>query len=190
MKGEWCYFKSYFTPEICNKILEDALKLPEQNATLGVEGKDENEQFRRSKIRFIQKSDPTFTWLFDEMWKMAIWANNDWFGFHISKMDYIQLAEYDESNQGEYKKHHDIFWMNNDTEYHRKLSAVIQLSDPNDYEGGELEFFDLSEYPNATEIKQQGSVVFFPSFLYHQANPVTKGKRYSLACWFDGKKWT
>lgn len=190
MKGEWSYYKSYFTPEVCNKILEDGLKLPVQNATLGADGKNKNDEYRRSQIRFIQKTDPNFKWLFDEMWKMAIEVNDNWFGFNISKLDYIQLAEYDDSYQGEYKAHHDVFWMNNDPVYHRKLTAVVQLTNPNEYEGGNLELLNLSQYPNAQEVREQGTVFFFPSFLTHQATSVTRGTRYSLACWFDGKKWT
>ena len=90
--------------------------------------------------------------------------------------------------EGEYKKHHDVFWINND-QFHRKLSCVVQLTDPNEYEGGDFEMFDLTEYPNAQEVRAQGSTIFFPSFVPHQAHPVTKGKRYSLAVWFEGPKW-
>jgi len=189
MKGEWCYFKSYFTPEQCNRILEEGLKLPEKDAKMGLQGELDNSEHRRSKIRFIQKTDPNFTWLFDELWKLAIRANDDWFKFNVTKISYIQLAEYDESYQGEYKRHHDVFWMNNDPEYHRKLTAVIQLTDPNTYEGGQLELWNLVQYPNPDEVRQQGTAFFFPSFLEHHATPVTKGTRYSLACWFDGPKW-
>lgn len=189
MKGEWCYYKKYFSPELCKKILDSGLKLPVQDARLGVAGDGLNSDWRRSKVRFIQKNDPNFQWLFDEMWKLAIEANDRWFGFHISQITYIQLAEYDESYQGEYKKHHDIFYMNNDPYYHRKLTAVVQLTDPNEYSGGNLELYDLTQYPDSTEIKEQGTVIFFPSFETHAATPVVKGTRYSLACWFDGPKW-
>lgn len=189
MKGEWCYYKEYFTPEICNQILELGLKLPAQNATMGVGGETKSDEYRRSKIRFIQQSDPNFTFLFDNMWKLAIDANDKWFQFHISRISYIQLAEYDESYQGEYKKHSDVFWMNNDPIYHRKLTAVVQLTDPSTYQGGNLELFGLTEYPNSQEVRTQGTAFFFPSFLEHQATTVTKGTRYSLACWWDGPKW-
>ena len=123
------------------------------------------------------------------MWKLAIESNDQWFGFHLSKIDYIQLAEDDSAIEGEYKKHHDVFWLNSDKNYHRKLSAVIQLSDPNDYDGGDLVLYPQQESPSSFEIKTQGSVILFPSFIEHQANKVTRGKRYSLACWFDGPKW-
>ena len=65
MKGEWCYFKEYFTPEICDKILELGLKLPAQDATIGVEGKLLVNESRKSKVRFIQKNNPDFAFLFN-----------------------------------------------------------------------------------------------------------------------------
>jgi PKHD-type hydroxylase len=189
MKGEWCYYKEYFTPEVCSHILDLGLKLPSKQATMGVDGSVSMSEYRRSKIRFIQQSDTNFTFLFDAMWKMAIQANDEWFKFNISRISYIQLAEYDASYQGEYKKHHDVFWMNGDPDYHRKITAIVQLTDPSTYVGGNLELFGLTEYPNSEEVRKQGTAFFFPSFLEHQATMVTKGTRYSLACWFDGPKW-
>lgn len=189
MKGEWCYFKSYFPPEVCQKILEMGSELPAKDATLGVGGKVVDDRYRRSQIRFIQKPNTSFQFLFDAMWKTAIQANEQWFGFHLTKLDYIQLAEYNSSYQGEYKRHHDVFWVNNDPVYHRKLTAVVQLTDPSEYEGGDFEVYDVAQCPDKEEIRQQGTVIFIPSFMPHAALPVTKGVRHSLACWFDGPKW-
>lgn len=189
MRGEWCYYNQYFDRETCAKILQLGLQLPVEDAVIGLNGGIVDDQWRRSKVRFIQKTNPEFGFLFDAMWKMAIEANDQWFKFHISKLDYIQLAEYDAAYLGEYKKHHDVFWLNGDQDYHRKLTAIVQLSDPSAYEGGNFEMFDLSHYPSSDDIRNQGTTFFFPSFLTHQATPVTRGTRYSLACWFDGPKW-
>jgi PKHD-type hydroxylase len=190
MRGEWCYFNNYFDRETCQKILDLGLQLPAEDAKLGVAGMSDysNDNYRKSKIRFIQSNNPDFTWLFDELWKMGMQANRDWFNFHITNLSYIQLAEYDESYSGEYKKHHDVFWVNNDN-YHRKLTCVIQLTDPSEYEGGDFEMYDLNQYPDKETIRQQGTAIFLPSFIPHAALPVTRGKRYSLAIWFEGPKW-
>ena len=123
------------------------------------------------------------------MWKMAIESNDQWFNFNITKLDFIQLAEYDSAYEGEYKKHHDVFWMNG-TKYQRKLTAVVQLTDVNDYQGGNLILFPQNEKLDSNTIKEQGTTIFFPSFVEHQAEKVTSGKRYSLAVWFDGPHWT
>jgi PKHD-type hydroxylase len=76
----------------------------------------------------------------------------------------------------------------------RKLSVTVSLNEG--YEGGELEF-DLNNSndrskPNiikCNEIKPQGSIVVFPSFLWHRVAPVTKGTRYSLVVWNIGDPW-
>ena len=49
----------------------------------------------------------------------------------------LQYAEYYSENRGQYDWHLDIGEMSSST---RKLSISIQLSDPEDYEGGELQF--------------------------------------------------
>jgi PKHD-type hydroxylase len=70
----------------------------------------------------------------------------------------------------------------------RKLSVTCSLSDPKDYKGGELEFqFRNQDDPNLTreclEILPRGSIVVFPSFVWHRVKPVTEGTRYSLVIW-------
>lgn len=188
MLGEWCFYGNRFSKEQCDWILKEGLKIPSQKGNLGVAGEGFNDEYRRSEVRFITREHTHFNWLFDEMWRMAIEANDQWFGFHLSKVDFIQLAEYDAEVEGEYKKHHDVFWING-TNYHRKLTAVVQLSDPSEYEGGNLVLFNQNQKIDAEAIKQQGTVIFFPSFIEHQAEKVTKGKRYSLAVWWDGPHW-
>ena len=74
----------------------------------------------------------------------------------------------------------------------RKLSVTINLSDPDDYDGGLLKFdygpHALKErYHECVEIKPKGSIIIFPSYIYHQVTPVTRGTRYSLVLWVLGK---
>ena len=67
----------------------------------------------------------------------------------------------------------------------RKLSLVMQLSDPEEYEGGELQIMVGGEKPISIN-KQKGLVVVFPSWAVHQVTPVTKGLRQSLVAWVSG----
>jgi PKHD-type hydroxylase len=190
MNGEWCYFKSYFSKDYCNELLANALTIPSQDAHVGINGAESTSyESRRSQIRFINSGDWMFKEFFSDLWNMAIQANSDFFNVHITKLDFVQLAEYDSSYKGEYKAHHDVFWINNDPFYHRKLSCIVQLTDPNEYTGGDFELIDTSTFPDASEMRQQGTVIFFPSFFKHQANPVLTGTRYSIASWFEGPKW-
>lgn len=191
MKGEWCYFRGHLSKQDCDEIIQNALTIDPQQAVVGVSGglADVNLEYRRSKVRFIHKDDWRFQKLFDTLWRTAIAANNDWFNIHITKLDYVQFAEYDVADHGEYKAHHDVFWLNGDDFYHRKLSCVIQLTDPAEYDGCDLEFLGTTYFPSADEIREQGTITYFPSLIKHRATPIIRGKRYSIAAWFDGPKW-
>jgi PKHD-type hydroxylase len=77
----------------------------------------------------------------------------------------------------------------------RKLSMTVNLCPENTYKGGELKFDfgmhreEKNRFHSCTEIRPQGSIIIFPSFLYHCVAPVTKGTRYSLVLWTLGDKW-
>ena len=72
----------------------------------------------------------------------------------------------------------------------RKLSVTVTLSNPKEYKGGELEFDFRNNDPDkklnirkCTEILPKGSLVVFPSFVWHRVCPVKSGERNSLVIW-------
>ena len=74
----------------------------------------------------------------------------------------------------------------------RKISMTINLTEPDDYKGGDLKFdfgphAGRGRFKTCKEIRPRGSVIVFPSFLHHQVTPVTEGTRYSLVLWNLGK---
>ena len=89
-------------------------------------------------------------------------------------------------NRGVYKRHQDTFWSN---PRHRKLTAVIQLTDNEYYGGCDLTLHDCDMYPDAKAIRNQGTIIFFPSWLYHSVSPILWGNRYSAVAWFEGPQW-
>ena len=76
---------------------------------------------------------------------------------------------------GDYVKKH----VDTSSDQHRTLSCSLILND--DYEGGEITFFDGEIKPNL----KRGDLLIFPSsFTYpHQVLPVTSGTRYSIITW-------
>jgi PKHD-type hydroxylase len=75
----------------------------------------------------------------------------------------------------------------------RKLSLVVQLSDPASYEGSDLELLDVAEdYSDddraawRTRARRRGTVIAFPAFEYHRVTPLISGTRHSLVCWIGG----
>lgn len=187
MKGLWCYYLRRWSPQYCAELIKRCEKYNFETAVVGAH--EVQTEVRRSRIKFIPSSDPDFRDVFNDLWLMAIEANQGWFGSHISRLEFFQLTEYQESDRGEYKTHHDVFWITNN-EYHRKLSCTVQLTDSTAYEGGNFELIDgQAELPKAEDLRTQGTAFFFPSFINHKVNPVTKGTRYSLVAWFEGPKW-
>lgn len=76
----------------------------------------------------------------------------------------------------------------------RKVSITVNLSDPEDYEGGDLWLTHLPSDSNSDKLetftnpdfRTKGAVVVFPSWVRHRVTPVTKGTRYSAVAWFNG----
>jgi PKHD-type hydroxylase len=162
-----------------NKLRTQMQKYHLQDGGLGNYSRQSD--YRRSKIIFITK-----TWEFAEIY-LKIFdfvkkINSETFKFNLSEItSELQYTEYDESYQGHYDSHLD---MGPGESSNRKLSIVIQLSDPLEYEGGELQIFQGGN-PRICD-KSKGSIIIFPSYLLHKVTPVTKGTRRSLVLWVSG----
>ena len=68
----------------------------------------------------------------------------------------------------------------------RKISFTIQLSDPKDYEGGDLQFFEGDKTKINPALREKGLLIIFPSYSWHRGLPITKGTRYALVGWVHG----
>lgn len=152
-----------------------------KSATLesGITPRGNDKMVRNSKVAFLYPNDIT-GWIFSKLSDIVQQANKDYFNFELHGMfQGLQFTVYDE-NGSHYSWHQDL-GLNAGT---RKLSLSLQLSSPEDYEGGDLEL----RFGKETEkvVRQQGVVAFFPSWVLHRVTPVTRGTRYSLVAWVSG----
>ena len=140
-------------------------------------------EIRSSKVGFFNRHKTKD--LFDLFWQLALERNKSAFGFDIESVENIQYGVYNENDK--YDWHIDTNWANPDSVYHRKISVVIQLSNPWEYVGGDFEI-ESEEWQtdNSDFVKEKGTYIVFPSFLRHRVTPVTKGTRKSLIAWVDG----
>ena len=140
--------------------------------------------FRDSKVNFIDSTDPLNGWLFNKISEIVMQANINFYNFDISHIDLLQYTTY---NQGQfYKAHADT--SNCPYDNFRKLSFSLQLSDPNEYEGGDLIVYH-SSLEGTIAKKNKGTIIFFPSFMLHEVTQVTRGVRKSLVGWVAGPRW-
>lgn len=186
MKDTFVLHQEHFAPSTLDEMIKSGLKIEPVPAKIGTaQGVDEN--VRRSKLRWIQRDNEDYSTVFPVFDKMFHEANRKSFGFDIQWLPSIQFTEYPAESQGHYDWHVDVFWETQEF-YQRKLSMVVQLSDPGDYEGGELQL-DEWKRPDPDLLKKRGSVIIFPSFIKHRVTPVTKGIRRSLVAWIEGPLW-
>ena len=138
---------------------------------------------RKSEIKWMHPDDKSF-WVYDKISHYIHQANNELWKFNLhSLMDSIQYTVYYEGG-GHYDWHVDI---GPNTINHRKVSITIQLSDPDEYEGGDLEIWTGGDIK--TIERKQGCAIIFPSFLMHRVTPITKGTRRSLVLWVGGDSY-
>lgn len=190
MKSWWYWFKGGLSVAECNAVIEYCKEQPLKPGTVGYGSTTKlNTEIRQSNIGQILRSAET-QWLFDRIALRALKANKDCFYLALNnepdlEFRHLQFTEYDAAQSGHYDWHTDNCWVPaqwsaND----RKLSCVIQLTDPASYSGGQLEL----EGQDVTRASNQGDIIFFPSHLRHRVTPVTAGVRHSLVTWIIGPR--
>ena len=210
LSNYYWYFQSAIPERICNEIIKYGLGHKDNIAITGNFGRNRNlkeQPLNKKELKNLKnKRNSTIAWL-----------NDSW--IHKEIHPFIRIAnqsagwnfqwEWSESCQfTKYKKNQHYGWHCDswETSYQepgtykdktRKLSSILILSDPKDYSGGDLEFdfrnVDPAKKRNTkicTEIRSKGSIVIFPSFVWHRVKPVKKGIRYSLVNWHLGKHFT
>jgi PKHD-type hydroxylase len=179
-----------FTPKQCQRIIERGLQ--EQASEGGLEGVDGDEVLdttvRDSTTAWLPPADDT-DWIYSKLARVAQKANRRYEFALTGFEENLQFTVYDRPGAF-YTWHQDGL---DGPVAHRKLSMVVQLTDPEQYRGAELQFFDVAEdYDEElldafTESStRQGTVVVFPSLEYHRVLPLRSGVRYSLVSWVSG----
>lgn len=195
---QWYWFQHGLTSDETLQVIQMASELPiERATTIGSDGelKDINDPngVRSSMVKWIPQT-PQWDWLYQKMIQWAEEANSALWKFDlISAPESIQYTEYYAHENGHYDWHQDIGA--GELPSKRKVSITVQLSDPEEYDGGELEittgggghtdgFVVSSVCP-----KGKGVVVLFPSYMMHRISPVKKGTRRSLVLWVGGSHY-
>jgi PKHD-type hydroxylase len=144
---------------------------------------DTNDNIRKSKVAWINNNTRT-NWLYDRMAFITRNLNGQFFDFDLyGFVEDFQYTVYGEGND-HYTWHMD---KGKNTTSPRKLSLILQLSDPSEYDGGDLEIF--TGVNTTTLEKKKGIIHAFPSFVMHRVTPVTRGVRRTLVIWVSGPKF-
>ena len=198
----------YYTdlPEKVVDLIEEDLaeKFEPQMGDSKLYGDALNKEKRNSQNAWI----PTTHWCAGFLWHYIQRANRENFLYNLRNIDgeSMQFTRY-EAGQF-YGWHNDAGlatqykpvsvgnrseglgqdFLNENIEIIRKLSFTLQLSDPDDYEGGNVQFLDESGKSYFAP-RQRGCLVLFDSRTSHRVLKVTKGTRKSIVGWTVGPRW-
>jgi PKHD-type hydroxylase len=140
---------------------------------------------RDSEISFLPSSQPRFEMVFRKVVDAVLYANSTYFNFDIHTLESLQYAEYKSTSHGFYRKHIDSY--TGQGYGVRKLSFTLQLSDEQEYEGGEVCLY--TQHDPIIVPKKIGTIAIFPSYTLHEVKPVTSGVRKSLVAWVMGAEF-
>ena len=168
--------EGYFSGQECDAIVELAMRLPategQISAALSLDPKR-----RQSLLRWIEWTTES-NWIYGKLAQLFQNVNRLMFQFDLTSLPSLQFTEY-RAPAGHYTWHQDSGGGPDFSR--RKLSAVVQLSDPAEYEGGRLELFEAPELPVS-----KGTAIVFPSYEHHRVSMTSRGIRRSLVCWCSG----
>ena len=215
LKNSYFYFKSAISPEQCKKIIDLGKSQIEEDkksgiATHGTTGGNREKQSLGDNAvpwlydlvhPYIQRANISSGWNYQwdcsEKFQFTTYSPGGFYGWHTdsgmchySKYKRIIPGITPENEDGSYSSDYTKdTWKIGKI---RKLSVTINLNSPGEYEGGNLKFdygphVEGERYHECTEIRPQGSIIVFPSFVAHQVTPITRGTRYSLVLWSLGE---
>lgn len=169
-----------FSSDDCDRIVALARGATPRDA--GLVGANTQHDIRRANLVWIHDV-PGATWVMDRIIDIVATANRDVFDVALREFgESAQVARYGAERKGHFDWHSDIGtgpWASQ-----RKLTLVVQLSDPAGYTGGQLQVWP--SHAAITAAADKGTATLFPSYLLHRVTPVTAGERHSLTIWAHG----
>jgi len=181
---DYYWFQNAFSEEDLTRLYNLLESLPYQDATTIGSQDEKVSEVRSSKIKWIPQTN-NWQWLYEKLFGMIEEANDTLWNFDLfGTNEFIQYTEYLTADQGHYDWHQDIGTGGPSL---RKVSLVVQLTDPNEYQGG-----DLQIWPGGsiwTVPKGKGNVAIFPSYMMHRVTPMEGGVRKSLVLWAGGEHY-
>jgi PKHD-type hydroxylase len=163
------------SPGLCQRAIELAHTVGFESSPVFQGGEAaENQYYRKSETAWLEPDD--FRELYQRIVEVLQTTNNARFRFSIYGMDKIQIIRYVTGSF--FINHADLAGAH---AANRKISLLVQLSDPVDYDGGNVVLAERLTVPRA-----RGGGCIFPSWVLHRVEEITRGTRYSLAAWAKG----
>ena len=179
------WFKDVFTFSELDLINKLGSELNPEKATIRKKGLEMVVDYntRITDISWLKPNDKT-EWIYQKLTELILVVNERCYKYDLTYLEDLQFTVY---NEGHFCNKHIDSASNINLHSPRKLSFTLQLSDPQEYEGGDVILLTSNE-PRKIK-KERGIITFFPSNTLHEVTTVTKGIRKSLVGWVHGPNW-
>lgn len=195
LRHSYCLAPEYIKPHECDRIVEICGKLPINTAGMA-KGTDPDGTKRRSDIAWLA-DNPAHIWIYERVNLCVATANKQYWHWQMAGHEPLQYTTY---GPGQYYQWHtdassspygkSSLWPG----MIRKISVTVQLSHPDDYKGGDFLLENPRVSPDRADerlltlgnARKRGTVMMFPSHLFHRVSEVTGGMRRSLVGWYLG----
>jgi PKHD-type hydroxylase len=182
----WGWYENVFTDDQIDEIKKLS---KDKNRCEPKKGEIENgvdTKVRNSEISFIYSNSTENQFIHQRLTDIISNVNSTLWNLDLSHIEILQYTKYNSKYKGHYDWHIDNMFENH-RNYMRKLSFSVLLSDPDKFEGGDLELSYGGEPKKMP--RQKNKMILFPSYTLHRVTPVTKGVRESLVGWIQGPRW-
>ena len=205
MAYQTVWYNTELPEEIVDVLIRDLYKYDVSMADSRISGDVVRPETRNSQNTWV----PSHHWISGFLWHYVQRVNRENFLYDLSHIDggSIQYTRYQTGQY--YSWHNDAGlpcmykpesteennfelrekdFIKTNCELVRKLSFVLQLSNPEDYTGGNLQLLgeDKKSY---FAPRTRGTLIFFDSRTQHRVLKVTSGERRSLVGWVVGPRW-
>lgn len=173
------WYMGQIPTDVCDAAAREFMDIAPQSATMGTAGEHQDKSQRDTVLRFA----PDNHWFGGIMYQHGMAANQatGW-GYDITGHENVQFGSYGPA--GHYGWHMDAFPLSGQP-LDRKVSVICLMSDPSEYEGGDLE---IQLYQDYKVDMQKGQLIAFPSMLQHRVLPIISGIRNSAVIWLNGPR--
>lgn len=182
VRGPFLVWEGALSAAEVDAITDYGDRLIHQKAEIAA-GREGIDDVRITRLAWIEPNGDT-TPFYDRVAAIVRQLNQRFYRFALTGLENFQYTVYDGRQGGHYDWHIDY---GRQSARPRKISLSIQLSDPADYEGCELQF-QVDSKP-VTAPRAKGTLIAFPAFFLHRVTPVLSGTRKSLVVWATGPEF-
>jgi PKHD-type hydroxylase len=182
-----------FSPTQCQAILALAQNHEPEPATVGTDDSGEQiDSIRQATSTWLCITDNEVAWIVDRLARAVDEANIDWQFDIVGFAEDLQIVSY--RNVGDFYTWHQDGLDGGVAD--RKLGIVVQLSDPDSYEGAHLELYEVNLELHGADLEDWnqrssaiGTAIVFPAWEFHRVTPLRRGRRHSLVAWVSGPRF-